>query len=217
MNMIFLGPPGIGKGTHAEIVSKRLGIPRISTGEIMREEVKNGTDLGKEVKTYMDTGDLIPDEIMIDIIRKRIRQDDCIKGFILDGFPRTVMQAEELEDITDIDIVLNLTAPHEVIIDRITGRLTCSKCDAIYHVKNIRPKKKGVCDVCGGELYQREDQSEDAVKKRLELYVKRTEPLIYYYKKKGKLKEVNVVGKKDDVSERIDKAIKDFISEGSVI
>lgn len=215
--MIFLGPPGIGKGTHAEIVAKRLIIPRISTGEIMREEIKNGTDLGKEVKIYMDAGDLIPDEIMIDIIRKRIRQDDCIKGFILDGFPRTVMQAEELEDITDIDIVLNLTAPHEVITERITGRLTCRKCGAIYHKKNIQPKKEGICDACGGELYQREDQNKDAVKKRLELYVKRTEPLIYYYKKKGKLREVNVVGEKDDVSERIDEAIKDFIGEGSVI
>jgi len=211
MNLIFLGPPGIGKGTHAEIVSKNLGLPRISTGEIMREEVKKGTDLGNEVKTYMDSGDLVSDELVIDIIKKRISQEDCRKGFILDGFPRTEMQAEELEGITNIDIVLNLTAPHEVIVERIAGRLTCSKCGAVYHSKSVRPAKEGVCDKCGSKLYQREDQSQEAVEKRLDMYDKRTKPLIEYYKNKGILKEVDVDGPKEEVSQRVGKVIDDFI------
>ena len=216
MNMIFLGPPGIGKGTHAEIVARKFGIPRVSTGEIMREEVKKGTDLGDEVKTYMDAGDLVPDEVVIEIIRKRIREGDCVKGFVLDGIPRTVNQAEELEDITDVDIVLDLKAPRNVIIERITGRLTCRKCGAIYHTKNVPPKKPGFCDLCGGELYQREDQSEKAVERRLEMYEKRTKPLIDFYRKKGLLKEVNVEGGKEEVSLRINRAVKDFISERGV-
>jgi adenylate kinase len=216
MNIIFLGPPGIGKGTHAGIVAKTYGIPRISTGDILREEIKKGTDLGKEIKNYMDTGGLAPDELMIDIIKNRIRQDDCRKGFILDGFPRTVTQADELEDIAKIDLVLNLIAPHRVIIERITGRLTCRKCGAIYHTENIRPRKEGVCDKCGGELYRREDQDKKAVEKRLELYEKRTKPLIEYYRKRGKLKEVNVEGGKEEVSKRIDKAIRKFLSEGGM-
>ena len=216
MNLIFLGPPGIGKGTHAEIVAKKYGIPRISTGEIMREEIKKGTVLGKEVKTYMDAGELVPDEIVIDILKKRISLDDCKKGFILDGFPRTVMQAEELEGVTNIDFVLNLTAPHKVIIERITGRLTCRKCGAIYHVKNIRPRKGGECDLCGGELYHREDQTEEAVEKRLEMYEHRTKPLIDYYRKKGVLKEVGVEGEKKDVAKRVDKVINEFVKSRKI-
>jgi adenylate kinase len=214
MRMIFLGPPGIGKGTHAEIVSRRYGVPKVSTGEIMREEVKKGTDLGNEVRSYMDSGDLVPDELVIDIIKKRIREDDCIKGFILDGFPRTVTQADELEDITKIDLVLNLTAPHRVIIERITGRLTCRKCGAAYHKKNIPPKKQGECDICGGELYHREDQNKEAVEKRLEMYENRTKPLVEYYRKRGILVEVNVEGDKERVSKKIDKAINGFVSGG---
>ncbi len=214
MNIIFLGPPGIGKGTHAEVLSRTYGIPAISTGDIMREEVRKGTDLGNEVKTYMDSGDLVPDELVIDIIKKRIREDDCRKGFILDGFPRTVTQADELEDIAKIDLVLNLTAPHRVVIERIAGRLTCKKCGAIYHAKTITPQREGTCDICGGKLYRREDQGKKAVEKRLELYEKRTKPLIEYYSRKGKLKEVNVKGGKVEVSERINKAIKDFIDSG---
>ncbi len=216
MNIIFLGPPGIGKGTHAEIVAKTYGIPRIATGEILREEIKKGTKLGNEVKAYMEAGELVPDELVIDIIKKRISQKDCEKGFVLDGFPRTEMQAEELDRITNIDLVLNLVAPHEVIIERITGRLTCRKCGAIYHIKNIPPKREGVCDRCGGELYRREDQSEKAVEKRLEIYEERTKPLIEYYRKKGILVEVNVEGEKDEVAERIDKAIREFFERKGV-
>ncbi|NIO20406.1 MAG: adenylate kinase [Candidatus Aenigmarchaeota archaeon] len=216
MNVIFLGPPGIGKGTHAEIVAKTYGIPRISTGEIMREEIKNGTDLGNEAKTYMDVGELVPDELVIDIFKKRIGQDDCKKGFILDGFPRTVTQAEELESVTNIDLVVNMVAPNEVIMERITGRLTCRKCGAIYHIKNIPPRKEGVCDLCGGELYQRKDQTKEAVEKRLELYEKRTKPLIEYYENKEILVNVDVEGEKKDVAKRIDKVMKDFVEKKGV-
>lgn len=216
MNIIFLGPPGTGKGTHAEIVSKKQDIPKVSTGEMMREEVRKGTDLGNEVKTYMDSGELVPDELVIDMIKKRTSQEDCMRGFLLDGFPRTVMQAEELEKITNIDLVLNLTAPDKVIIERMAGRLTCRKCGAIYHMKNIPPAKEGVCDVCGGGLYQREDQKKKAVEKRLEMYEKRTKPLIEYYRKKGILREVNVERGREEVSEKIDNVINDFIRSKGV-
>ncbi len=211
MNMVFIGPPGVGKGTHAGIVARKYGIPRISTGDIMREEIKKGTILGKEVKSYMDAGELVPDEIVIDILKKRISQDDCKKGFILDGFPRTLTQAEELERVTSINLVVNMLASHRVIIERMTGRLTCRKCGAIYHVKNIPPKKDGICDKCGGELYHREDQSKEAVEKRLEIYEHRSKPLIEYYRNKGILVDVNVEGGRDKVAERIEKAIRDFM------
>lgn len=217
MNLVFLGPPGIGKGTHAGIVAKEYGIPKISTGDIFREEMTRGTDLGNEIKICMDSGGLVPDELVIDVFRGRIRQEDCKKGFVLDGFPRTVMQAEELETITNIDLVLNMVASGEVIIERITGRITCKKCGAIYHVKNIPPKREGVCDKCGGKLYHREDQTEKAVGKRMDLYEKRTKPLIEYYRRKGVLKDVNVEGERDEVAKRIDKVIKDFIKSRSVI
>lgn len=210
MNMIFLGPPGIGKGTHGEIVSRKYGIPRVSTGEIMREEVKKGTDLGNDIKSYMDSGELVPDELVINIIKKRVNQKDCKRGFILDGFPRTVRQAKELGDITKIELVVNFVASEDEIIERITGRLTCRKCGAIYHVKNIPPKKEGVCDNCGGELYHREDQEERAVEKRMEVYEKSTKPLIEYYRKEGVLKDVDVEGGKEEVSKRINEVIKDF-------
>lgn len=216
MNIVFLGPPGVGKGTHADIVAKTYNIPRISTGDMLRDEIRRGTDLGNEVKNYMDSGELVPDEIVMDILKKRIHKNDCKKGFVLDGFPRTLTQAKELEDITNIDIVVNMLASHDVIIERITGRLTCRKCGAVYHVKNIPPKKEGVCDICGGELYRREDQTKEAIEKRLEVYEKRTKPLIEYYRNKGILIDVNVEGRKKDVAERIDNAIKKFRKERSV-
>ncbi|MCK5023745.1 MAG: adenylate kinase [Candidatus Aenigmarchaeota archaeon] len=216
MNMIFLGSPGIGKGTHANMVAEEFNIPKISTGEIMREEVKESTNLGKDVQDYMDSGELVPDEVVIEIIKKRINEDDCKNGFILDGFPRTIRQAEELSNITKIKVVLNLTAPHEVIIERITGRLTCRGCGAIYHIKNMPPAKEGVCDKCDGELYHREDQTEEAVERRLAVYEKSTKPLIEYYNAKDMILEVNVEGSKDEVSERISKVLNDFINSKGV-
>jgi len=216
MNMIFLGPPGIGKGTHAGLVSDRYEIPKISTGEIMREEVNEGTELGKEVQSYMDSGELVPDEVVIEIIKKRIHEDDCKNGFILDGFPRTIRQAEELAEITKIDVVLNLTAPHEVIIERLSGRVTCRKCAAIYHLTNIKPKQEGVCDKCGGELYHREDQTPEAVERRLNVYEGSTKPLVEYYRAKDLLLEINVEGSKEDVGKRVEKVIKDFRKEKGI-
>jgi adenylate kinase len=210
MNMIFLGPPGIGKGTHAEIIAEKYGIPKISTGQIMREEIRGCTDLGKEVQEYMDSGELVPDEVVIEIIKKRIDGENYKNGFILDGFPRTIRQAEELKEITKIDLVLDLTAPDEVIIERITGRLTCRGCGDIYHTKNMPPKVEGKCDKCGEELYHRQDQTEEAVQRRLKVYDESTKPLIDYYNAKELLIEVNVDGTKDEISERIDKVINDF-------
>ncbi|RLJ09984.1 MAG: adenylate kinase [Candidatus Aenigmatarchaeota archaeon] len=213
MRLVFLGPPGVGKGTHAEIAGKEFSIPAISTGQILREEIEKGSELGKMVSKYVEKGVLVPDEIVIEILKKRISQDDCKNGFILDGFPRTLNQAKELETITHIDLVVNFVASHETIIARISNRLTCRKCGAIYNTLFMKPKVDGICDVCGGELYRRPDQDPAVVKKRLEVYEKETKPLIDYYKEKGILIDVNVEGEKDEVSKRIRKAILDFFEK----
>ena len=207
VKMIFLGAPGVGKGTHSGLVAEKHGILKISTGDLLRENVKNGTELGLKAKAYMDAGGLVPDELVIELLKERIGRQDCSRGFILDGFPRTIGQAEALSRITDIDLVVNLTAPEEVIIGRLSGRWTCRKCDAIYHEKNIKPKVDGVCDKCGGELYQREDQKPEVVKKRLDTYQQQTAPLIDYYKSKGNFVEINVEGDVGVVNERVQKAI----------
>jgi len=205
MRLIFLGPPGVGKGTHAEDVAKHYGIPKISTGDIFREEMKKGTELGKKVAEFINRGELVPDDITIKILQERISKPDCAKGFILDGFPRTIPQAEALDKIAKIDLVINFTASKEVIIERISGRLTCRKCGAIFHKtsKGLVPKKPGICDYCGGELYQREDQKPEAVKRRLEVYEEQTKPLIDYYRKKGILVDFNAEGEKEEVSKRL--------------
>ena len=191
----MLGPPGIGKGSYAKELSKRLGIPHISTGDIFREEIKKETELGKKVKEYVEKGELVPDEIVIEVVRNRLSQPDCQKGFILDGFPRTLNQAKALDEITKIDIVFNFEAPIEVIIDRVSGRRICKKCGAIYHIKYNPPKKDGICDICEGELYQREDDKPEIVKHRLEVYNKQFKPIVEYYKEKGILVTVNAARK----------------------
>jgi adenylate kinase len=208
MNLIFLGAPGVGKGTHAEIVSKEFSIPKISTGDILREEVKKQTELGMKAKGYMDRGELVPDDLVIKILEKRLKEKDCEKGFILDGFPRTLPQAKALERFASIDLVLNFKASKETIIERITGRYTCRKCGAIYHVKNMPPKVEGVCDVCGGELYQREDQKREVVENRLKVYEKLTKPLIDYYRKKGVIRDIDVEGSIETVSKRVLEVLK---------
>jgi len=159
LRLIFIGPPGIGKGTYATAVSERYGIPHISTGDIFREEVKRGSELGRKVKKYLEAGELVPDEIVIEVVRERLKKEDCRKGFILDGYPRTLRQAEELDKMTSIDLVLNFHAPDEVIIERLSGRRICVKCGAIYHVKFMPPKKPGICDKCGGKIIQRKDDT----------------------------------------------------------
>ena len=200
MNLILLGAPGAGKGTQAKIIMERYGIPQISTGDMLREAVAKGTELGKKAKEFMTQGILVPDEIVIGIVRERLAQKDCENGFILDGFPRTLAQAEALDKMLGemgkkIDAVINVNVPEEEVVKRIVHRRTCKKCGAIYHLIYSPPKKPGICDKCGGELYQRDDDKEETVRERFRVYRKNTEPLIDYYKKKGVLYDVD--GTKD--------------------
>ena len=191
MNLILLGAPGAGKGTQAEIVCDKLGIPAISTGNILREAVKNGTEMGLKAKSFMDSGALVPDDVIIGIIKERLAQPDCSKGFILDGVPRTVAQAEALEVMgVTIDKVVDLEVADEVIMRRLSGRRVCSACGAPFHVKSKPPKQEGVCDKCGGKLVQRKDDAPETVKARLEVYHKETEPLKDFYAQRGLLKPV---------------------------
>ncbi|KKG16500.1 adenylate kinase [Methanosarcina sp. 2.H.T.1A.6] len=203
MNIILFGPPGAGKGTQAKKLVDFYGIPQISTGDILRANVREGTELGLAAKAYMDKGELVPDQVLIGIIKNRLTEADCKKGFILDGYPRTVPQADALEAILDeidkpIDVVLNLEVPDEVLVGRISGRLMC-KCGASYHVVSNPPKKDNICDSCGAEVFQRVDDTAEAVQNRLDVYKKQTQPLINYYKEKVILvtlngtKDINVV------------------------
>ena len=191
MKLILLGAPGAGKGTQAEVICKHLGIPAISTGNILREALKSGTEMGLKAKAFMDAGQLVPDEIVIGIIKDRLAEEDCKNGFILDGFPRTVPQAEALDRMgVAIDIVLDLEVPDEKIIERMSGRRTCTKCGATYHIVYKAPKKEGICDVCGEALTTRKDDAPEVVKSRLDTYHSETEPLRDFYAKKGILKTV---------------------------
>ncbi|MHA1129910.1 MAG: adenylate kinase [Candidatus Helarchaeota archaeon] len=195
MKIILLGPPGAGKGTQSEYITKKYGIPQISTGDILRKAVREGTEVGKKAKAYMDEGKLVPDEIIIQIMQSRLSEPDCAKGFILDGFPRTINQAEKLNEITQIDLVINLNVPKEELLKRLTGRRSCLKCGAVYHIIFNPPPANGKCK-CGGDLFQRDDDKEETVLKRLETYKNQTEPLIEYYTQKGLLKEIQGGGKK---------------------
>ena len=191
MNLIMLGAPGAGKGTQAAILNQRLGIPTISTGNILRAAVKDGTPIGLKAKEYMDHGHLVPDEVIIGIINERLQAEDCKKGYILDGVPRTIAQAEALDKAGIVfDAVINLEISDEEILQRMSGRRVCEKCGASYHVVAIPPKVEGVCDACGGALVQRADDAPKTVASRLEVYHRETEPLKEYYAKKGNLKEI---------------------------
>ena len=191
MKLILLGAPGAGKGTQAEILCDKLGIPTISTGNILRAAVKDGTPMGKKAKGFMDAGALVPDDVIVGIVKERLAEPDCAKGFILDGMPRTIAQGEALEQMgVEIDKVVNLIVPDEAITRRMSGRRVCAKCGASYHIVNIPPKKEGVCDVCGGALKQRKDDDPETVKDRLAVYHKETEPLKDFYESRGILKTV---------------------------
>ncbi len=212
INVIFLGPPGGGKGTQAQLLVKEFGIPQISTGDILRDAVKRGTELGKLAKRYMDEGKLVPDEVVIGIIKERLSQDDTKNGFILDGFPRTVPQAEALDKLLEemgrsLTAVVLIDVPKEELLRRLTGRRTCSKCGRMYHIEFSPPRKEGVCDQCGGELYQRDDDKEETILKRLEVYESQTLPLVDYYEKKGILKRVDGVGKIEEIYLKVKEAI----------
>jgi len=196
MNIVFLGPPGAGKGTQAKILIERYGIPQISTGDMLREHRAKGTELGKQAQEYMDRGQLVPDEIILGMVKERLSQPDCERGFILDGFPRTVAQAEALDRILaemgkELNFALALIVPDELLVERLTGRRTCKNCGMMYHIKYKPPKVEGKCDVCGGQLYQRADDNEETVRNRLKVYHEQTAPLIEYYKNKGILREID--------------------------
>ena len=191
MKIILLGAPGAGKGTQAEKICERLNIPTVSTGNIIREAIKTGTEMGKKAKEHTESGKLVPDDVVIGIIKERLAEDDCKNGFILDGFPRTIPQAEALDAMgIDIDCVLSIEVPDETIVSRMSGRRVCG-CGATYHIEHKKPKNEGKCDVCGGELYCRKDDQPETVSERLRIYHEQTEPLKGYYEKSGKLKTVN--------------------------
>ena len=191
MKIIMLGAPGAGKGTQAKQIAEKYTIPHISTGDIFRANIKQGTELGKKAKSYMDAGGLVPDELVCDLVVDRIGQDDCKNGFVHDGFPRTIPQAEALTDALkkigqSMDFAIDVDVPDENIIDRMSGRRACLNCGATYHIVNIPPKKEGVCDKCGEEIVLRDDDKPETVKKRLDVYHEQTQPLIDYYKKEVK-------------------------------
>lgn len=196
MKIIMLGAPGAGKGTQAKMIADKYGVPHISTGDIFRANIKNGTELGKEAKGYMDKGLLVPDELTVRLLLDRVAQDDCSNGYVLDGFPRTIPQAEvldsELTKLGDgIDYAVDVDVPDENIINRMSGRRACLNCGATYHIVNIPPAKEGICDVCGSSLVCREDDQPETVKNRLKVYHEQTQPLIEYYKAKGVLRTVD--------------------------
>lgn len=196
MNLVLMGLPGAGKGTQAERLVEEYKVPHISTGDMFRAAIKEETDLGLEAKSFMDKGELVPDEVTIGIVRERLGKNDCEKGFLLDGFPRTVAQAEALEGILAdmnrrIDYVINIKVDQDILMERLTGRRICKNCGATYHLVFNPPAKEGVCDKCGGELYQREDDNEETVGKRLEVNLKQTKPLLDFYEEKGYLRDIN--------------------------
>jgi len=214
LNLILLGPPGAGKGTHASVLKEKYDIPHISTGDIFRENIKEGTRLGTEAKGYMDKGELVPDGLVIEIVKDRLLKDDCGSGFLLDGFPRTVSQAEALEEFLNkaggkIDKVINITVSKEEIVERLTGRRTCKACGAVYNISSMPPEKEGICDKCGGELIQRADDSEETVLGRIEVYESQTRPLVDYYEKIGNIAFIDGMAGRENVFSEIVKAIEE--------
>jgi adenylate kinase len=206
--IILLGAPGSGKGTQAKRISETRSIPQISTGDMLREAVKTGTEMGRKAKTFMDQGGLVPDEVVIGIVRDRLREPDCEGGFILDGFPRTIPQAEALDRVAkdlgkEIRVVVSLEVDEEELMERLCGRRTCRDCGAMYHVRFSPPKTEGTCDRCGGELYQRDDDKEETIRARFANYRKSTEPLIAYYGRAGTLRTVRASGDIDTIYSRI--------------
>ena len=196
MKIIMLGAPGAGKGTQAKMIAKEYGIPHISTGDIFRANIKEGTDLGKEAKTYMDAGQLVPDELTVKILLDRVAKDDCKDGYVLDGFPRTIPQAEVLDEALTklgdkIDFAIDVDVPDENIVRRMGGRRACVTCGATYHIEHVPPKSEGICDTCGSELILRDDDKPETVSNRLKVYHDQTQPLIDFYTKKGVLKSVD--------------------------
>lgn len=209
MRLVLLGPPGAGKGTQARMLEKRLGVPQIASGDLLREGVRNRTALGLEAKRYMDKGALVPDELVLKLIEERLNEPDAAAGFILDGFPRTAAQAETLAGMLQArggqrpDKVVAIMVPDDEIVKRISGRRTCKNCGAMYHLIYDPPRNQNLCNNCNGELYQRDDDAEDTVRMRLEVYAASTRPLLEYYARQGLLGEVNGIGRPDEIQQRI--------------
>jgi len=215
VRLVLVGPPGAGKGTQAQFIATHLSVPKISTGDIFRANVSSGTALGVEAKKYMDAGDLVPDEVTIDMVRDRLHEDDAKDGFLLDGFPRTVPQAEVLDDLlaaydARVDVVLELVVDDDEVVRRLSGRRTCHGCGHVWHVDFDPPKVEGVCDRCGGELYQRDDDKAETVRHRLEVYAVQTAPLVAFYAERRILVGLDATGPVDDVTERAIDALRPF-------
>jgi adenylate kinase len=212
MDFILLGPPGAGKGTQAKLMIDKWNIPQVSTGDILRAAVREGTPLGVEAKGFMDRGELVPDRVVIGIIAERLKEDDASAGFILDGFPRTIPQAEALQEILsdlgrNIDHVISIDVDDEELVSRLTGRRMCKGCGESFHVVFNPPAKEGVCDRCAGELYQRDDDKEDTIRQRLAVYSRQTQPLIAYYEEQGKVRRIEGTGSIEDIFSRISEAV----------
>ena len=215
MRLVLVGPPGAGKGTQAQFIAAQFAVPKISTGDIFRANVSQGTDLGISAKKYMDAGDLVPDEVTNAMVRERLKEDDAVDGFLLDGFPRNVPQAETLGEMLtdmglDLDVVLELVVDDEEVIRRLSGRRTCRSCGHIWHVDFDPPGREGVCDHCGGDLFQRDDDKPDTVRHRLDVYAEQTAPLVSFYAEKGILLGIDATGPVDDVTERAIAALRPY-------
>lgn len=209
MRLVFIGPPGVGKGTYAKMISKKYGIPHISTGDIFREEIAKASELGLKVKYYVERGLLVPDDIVIEVAKSVLERPECRKGFILDGFPRTVKQAEELDRITTVDAVFLFEAPLHVIIERVSGRLVCPNCGAIYNIFWKPPKRPGICDICGSTLIRRKDDEPEVIKARYEMYRQTFTPVIEYYRNKKMLIEVYAGREAQEVVAEVEKILRE--------
>jgi adenylate kinase len=207
MKLVIFGPPSAGKGTQAQKLSKQYSVPQVATGDLLRKAVADKTPLGLKIKSYLDQGKLGPDEVIVQLIKERVAKPDCKNGFLLDGFPRTMGQAKELERMTDIDLVLSIVVDFDALVERAVGRRTCPKCSAVYHVKFNPPMNEGVCEKCGSKLIQRDDDKEETVRNRLKIYQEQTAPLIEYYRKKGKLVDIDGSGGIDAVYSQMVKVI----------
>ena len=216
MRLVLVGPPGAGKGTQASFIAEHAGVPKISTGDIFRRNVSEGTPLGVQAKAFMDRGDLVPDDVTIEMVRNRLAEPDAMAGFLLDGFPRTVPQAEVLDDVlretadAKLDVVLELVVDDDEVIRRLSGRRTCRTCNHIWHVDFDPPRTEGVCDLDGGELYQRDDDQAETIANRLEVYAESTAPLVSYYAERGLLVGIDATGPVDDITQRAIDALRPF-------
>ena len=216
MRVVLVGPPGAGKGTQAQFIASHLAIPKVSTGDIFRYNVSAGTELGRQARSFMERGDLVPDEVTVAMVASRLQEDDALSGFLLDGFPRNVPQAETLKKMMAdwgmrLDLVLELVVDHDEVIRRLSGRRTCRKCGRVWHVAFDPPSVVGKCDECGGELFQRDDDREETIRHRLEVYEQQTQPLISYYADEGILLGIDATGPVEDVTDRALVALRRFI------